>query len=47
MIDAVINANTTDYLYFVADVTTGTVYFAKTIEEHDQNVANYVNAHLE
>lgn len=46
-IDAVINANTTDYLYFVADVTTGTVYFAKTIEEHDQNVANYVNAHLE
>ncbi|HFH9924844.1 TPA: endolytic transglycosylase MltG [Streptococcus suis] len=46
-IDAVINANTTDYLYFVADVTTGTIYFAKTIEEHDQNVANYVNAHLE
>ncbi|NQK67110.1 endolytic transglycosylase MltG [Streptococcus suis] len=46
-VDAVINANTTDYLYFVADVTTGTVYFAQTIEEHDQNVANYVNAHLE
>ncbi|HEM6137333.1 TPA: endolytic transglycosylase MltG [Streptococcus suis] len=46
-IEAVINASTTDYLYFVADVTTGTVYFAKTIEEHDQNVAKYVNAHLE
>ncbi|HFI0106960.1 TPA: endolytic transglycosylase MltG [Streptococcus suis] len=46
-IDAVINASTTDYLYFVADVTTGTVYFAKTIEEHDQNVAKYVNAHLQ
>lgn len=46
-IDAVINANQTDYLYFVADVTTGTVYFANTIEEHDQNVAKYVNAHLE
>lgn len=46
-IEAVINANTTDYLYFVADVTTGSVYFARTIEEHDQNVANYVNAHLE
>lgn len=46
-IDAVVNASTTDYLYFVADVTTGTVYFAKTIEEHDQNVAKYVNAHLE
>lgn len=46
-IDAVINANQTDYLYFVADVTTGTVYFANTIEEHDQNVAKYVNAYLE
>lgn len=46
-IEAVINASTTDYLYFVADVTTGTVYYAKTIEEHDQNVAKYVNAHLE
>ncbi|HEM3701959.1 TPA: endolytic transglycosylase MltG [Streptococcus suis] len=46
-IDAVINATTTEYLYFVADVTTGTVYFAKTIEEHDQNVAKYVNAHLQ
>ncbi|HFI0450896.1 TPA: endolytic transglycosylase MltG [Streptococcus suis] len=46
-IEAVINASSTDYLYFVADVTTGTVYFAKTIEEHDQNVAKYVNAHLE
>ncbi|HFI0616622.1 TPA: endolytic transglycosylase MltG [Streptococcus suis] len=46
-IEAVLNANATDYYYFVADVTTGTVYFANTIEEHDQNVANYVNAHLE
>lgn len=46
-IEAVLNANKTDYLYFVADVTTGTVYFAQTQEEHDQNVAQYVNAHLE
>lgn len=46
-IEAVLNENATDYYYFVADVTTGTVYFANTIEEHDQNVANYVNAHLE
>ena len=46
-IEAVLNENTTDYYYFVADVTTGTVYFANTIEEHDQNVATYVNAHLE
>ena len=46
-IEAVLNENATDYYYFVADVTTGTVYFANTIEEHDQNVATYVNAHLE
>lgn len=46
-IEAVLNENATDYYYFVADVTTGTVYFSNTIEEHDQNVATYVNAHLE
>ncbi|HFU4000159.1 TPA: endolytic transglycosylase MltG [Streptococcus suis] len=45
-IEAVLNANTTNYLYFVADVTTGTVYYAQTREEHDQNVAQYVNVHL-
>ncbi|HFI0465028.1 TPA: endolytic transglycosylase MltG [Streptococcus suis] len=45
-IEAVINANTTDYLYFVADVTTGNVYFTHNIDEHNQNVAKYVNAHL-
>ncbi|HFR3275919.1 TPA: endolytic transglycosylase MltG, partial [Streptococcus suis] len=38
-IEAVINANTTDYLYFVADVTTGNVYFTNNIDEHNQNVA--------
>ncbi|HHT7711847.1 TPA: endolytic transglycosylase MltG [Streptococcus suis] len=45
-IEAVINANTTDYLYFVADVTTGNVYFTNNIDEHNQNVAKYVNARL-
>ncbi|CYU24405.1 periplasmic solute-binding protein [Streptococcus suis] len=45
-IEAVINANTTDYLYFVADVTIGNVYFTNNIDEHNQNVAKYVNAHL-
>ncbi|WP_171942872.1 endolytic transglycosylase MltG [Streptococcus suis] len=45
-IEAVINANTTDYLYFVADVTTGSVYFTNNIDEHNQNVVKYVNAHL-
>lgn len=46
-IEAVINAHLTDYLYFVADVTTGKVYYANNFEEHNQNVAKYVNAHLE
>ncbi|HEM6419622.1 TPA: endolytic transglycosylase MltG [Streptococcus suis] len=46
-IEAVINANTTDYLYFVADVTTGSVYFTNNIDEHNQNVAKYVNAPLD
>ncbi|MCQ9225919.1 endolytic transglycosylase MltG [Streptococcus suis] len=46
-IEAVINANTTDYLYFVADVTTGNVYFTNNIDEHNQHVAKYVNAHLD
>ncbi|HEM2904404.1 TPA: endolytic transglycosylase MltG [Streptococcus suis] len=46
-IEAVINANTTDYLYFVADVTTGSVYFTNNIDEHNRNVAKYVNAHLD
>ena len=45
-IEAVINPNQTEYLYFVADVTTGTVYYSTTIEEHDENVAKYVNSHL-
>ncbi|HEM3548004.1 endolytic transglycosylase MltG [Streptococcus suis] len=45
-IEAVINSNTTDYLYFVADVTTGSVYFTNNIDEHNQNVAKFVNAHL-
>ncbi len=32
-IDAVLNPSNTDYLYFVADVKTGKVYFASTFEE--------------
>ena len=46
-IDAVINPNKTDYLYFVANVTDGTVYFAKTYEEHEKNVQEHVNSKLE
>lgn len=35
-IQAVLNPSDTDYLFFYADVTTGKVYFSKTIEEHIQ-----------
>lgn len=42
-ITAVINPSTTDYLYFVADVKTGKVYFANNYAEHEQNVQTYVN----
>lgn len=42
-IDAVVSPNTTDYLYFVADVKTGKVYFANNYAEHEQNVQTYVN----
>lgn len=33
-IDAVLYPTKNDYIYFLADVTTGEVYFAKTYEEH-------------
>ena len=45
-IQATVNPNKTDYYYFVADVTTGTVYYSATIEEHNQNVEKYVNSKL-
>ena len=45
-IQATLNPNETEYYYFVADVTTGTVYYSATIEEHNQNVENYVNSKL-
>ncbi|AMC92824.1 hypothetical protein AOC36_02130 [Erysipelothrix larvae] len=44
-IEAVLNPDDTDYLYFVADVTTGEIYFAKTYEEHQRNVEKYVDPH--
>lgn len=43
---AVLNPAQNDYLYFVADVTTGKVYFAKTLEEQNANVQKYVNDKL-
>ena len=37
-IDAALHPKETDYLYFVADKN-GKIYFAKTITEHNQNIA--------
>ena len=45
-IKAVLNPAQNDYLYFVADVTTCKVYFAKTLEEQNANVQKYVNDKL-
>ena len=45
-IEASINQTKSDYLYFVANVTDGKVYFAATQEEHDRNVAEHVNSKL-
>ncbi len=44
---ATINPANTKYYYFVADVTTGAVYFAETYEEHSANVEKYVNSKLQ
>ena len=45
-IEASINQTKSDYLYFVANVQDGKVYFANTREEHDRNVAEHVNSKL-
>ncbi|OFI50487.1 hypothetical protein BG261_01000 [Floricoccus tropicus] len=42
-IKAVMNPKANDYLYFVADVTTGEVHYSKTLEEHEEQVQKYVN----
>ena len=42
-IKAVLDPAQNDYFYFVADVTTGKVYFAKTLAEQNANVQKYVN----
>ena len=43
---ATINPSKTEYLYFVANVETGAVYFANTYEEHAKNVEEHVNSKL-
>lgn len=45
-IEATINPASTDYLYFVADVKTGAVYYSETYEEHQANVEKYINSQL-
>jgi len=42
VINAVINAPKTDYLYYLSDKS-GKMYYAKNIEEHNLNIKNYLN----
>lgn len=46
-IKAAVEPESTDDLYFVADVTTGEVYYAKTYEEHSANVEKYINKKID
>lgn len=43
-IEAVISPADTKYLYFVADVETGKVYYTDNYDEHQKNVETYVNS---
>ena len=42
-INAVLNPEPNNYLYFVADINTGKVYFAETYDEHNELTEKYVN----
>lgn len=46
-IDATVKPANTDYLYFVANVKTGEVFYAKTYEAHSANVEKYVNNQIQ
>lgn len=41
-IEAVVDATKTDYIYYISDKS-GKIHFAKTIEEHNSNIAKYLN----
>lgn len=45
-IESSINQTKSDYLYFVANVQDGKVYYATTREEHDRNVQEHINSKL-
>lgn len=45
-IKATVDPTDSDYLYFVADVTTGAVYYAEDFDTHNANVEKYINSHL-
>lgn len=42
-IDAVLNPTDNDYYYFVADTSTGNVYYAETYEEHNELIEEYMD----
>ena len=42
-IESVLNPEATDALYFLADVSTGKVYYAKTYDEHLANKKEYID----
>ncbi len=44
-IEAVLNPTDSNYYYFMADVNTGVVYYASTLEEHNANVAAHTTYH--
>ena len=45
-IESSINQTKSDYLYFVANVQDGKVYYATTLEEHERNVQEHINSKL-
>lgn len=42
-INAVLNPTENNYLYFIADISTGKVYFSETYEEHQELEEKYIN----
>ncbi|MBR2745568.1 MAG: endolytic transglycosylase MltG [Erysipelotrichaceae bacterium] len=42
-LNAVLNPTSTDYMYFISDPSTGKMYFARTLEEHQRNIDTYLN----